>query len=217
MPLGSHVTHRPVTTALARLTRCRVFSLDYRIAPEARFPAAFDDACAAYRDLVAAAVRHASPSLESPRAGGLVLALAMHARDSGLLPPVCVVALSPWTDLTGTGASIRCQQRAMRHVRTRKHRGVRIRVSRRREGGRPARVAIVRPVARLAANARAGGIRSSCCSTTRAGSTTRSSRPGAGAACPSTMMWCTAGSCSRRLFPNHERPWEKCPTSSRRK
>jgi monoterpene epsilon-lactone hydrolase len=102
---GSPVSHRPVTTALARITRCRVFSLDYRIAPEACFPAAFDDACAAYRVLAADGATRIALAGESA-GGGLVLALAMHARDTGLPPPACVIAMSPWTDLTGSGASI---------------------------------------------------------------------------------------------------------------
>src|SRR4029079_1204576 len=48
----SAATHRPITTALARLARLRVFSLNYRLGPENRFPAALDDAVAAYRWLL---------------------------------------------------------------------------------------------------------------------------------------------------------------------
>src|SRR6266536_4410333 len=48
----SPATHRPITAALARLTGIPVFSLDYRLAPENRFPAALDDTIAAYMWLV---------------------------------------------------------------------------------------------------------------------------------------------------------------------
>lgn len=83
----SSITHRPITTALARLTRCRVFSADYRLAPEAQFPAAFDDVCATYRHLVDSGTTPVAIAGESA-GGGLVLALAMHIRDTGL--PTCL-------------------------------------------------------------------------------------------------------------------------------
>lgn len=110
-------THRPVTTALARLTGRRTFVVDYRVAPEARFPAALDDVVAAYAWLVRQdgdATRGLRPGGRSRVAvvgdsagGGLALALAQHARDRGLPVPACLVLLSPWTDLTGELPSVR--------------------------------------------------------------------------------------------------------------
>ncbi|MES2523487.1 MAG: alpha/beta hydrolase [Gemmatimonadota bacterium] len=100
-------THRPVTAALARAIGCRVFSADYRLAPGARFPAAFDDVIASYRWLQQEGAPGAPIAIAGESAGGsLVLGLAQHIRDAGWQPPVCVVALSPWTDLAGTGESV---------------------------------------------------------------------------------------------------------------
>jgi acetyl esterase/lipase len=85
-----------------------VFSADYRTAPEARFPAALEDVLAVYRWLRerGAAGERIAVAGESA-GGGLVLALALHARDARWPAPACVVALSPWADLAGTGASVR--------------------------------------------------------------------------------------------------------------
>lgn len=104
----SAATHRPITAALARLSRRRVFSLDYRLAPEQRFPAAPDDALAAYRWLLGQGVPPGAISLAGDSAGGgLVLVTLLRARDAGLPQPACAVCFSPWTDLAGTGASLR--------------------------------------------------------------------------------------------------------------
>ncbi|MBA3657105.1 MAG: alpha/beta hydrolase [Gemmatimonadaceae bacterium] len=100
-------THRPLTAALARRTRRKVFSVEYRRAPEARFPAALDDVIAAYQFVLANIPVDEPVAIAGDSAGGgLALALAMHARDAGLTQPACVVLFSPWTDLEGTGASL---------------------------------------------------------------------------------------------------------------
>lgn len=104
----SAVTHRPITAALARLTRRRVFSINYRLAPEHRFPAGLDDAFAAYRWLLGRGLSAGDISVAGDSAGGnLVLGVLLRARDEGLPPPACAVCFSPWTDLAGTGESVR--------------------------------------------------------------------------------------------------------------
>lgn len=95
-------THRPITTSLARLARCRVFSLDYRLAPEHPFPAAVNDATAAFRWLVANDIPANKITLAGDSAGGgLVLAVMLRLRSLGHALPACGVCLSPWVDLTG--------------------------------------------------------------------------------------------------------------------
>jgi Esterase/lipase len=104
----STATHRPITAALARLTSSRILSLNYRLAPEHRFPAALDDAVTAYRWLLDQGLPASAISLAGDSAGGgLVLSLLLRARDAGLPLPACGVCFSPWTDLAGTGASVR--------------------------------------------------------------------------------------------------------------
>lgn len=103
----SAATHRPITGALARLSRLRVLALDYRTAPEHRFPAALDDAVTAYQWLLEQGVPPSAISLAGDSAGGgLVLGLLLRARDTCLPLPACAVCFSAWTDLAGTGASV---------------------------------------------------------------------------------------------------------------
>jgi epsilon-lactone hydrolase len=97
-------THRPVTTALARMAHCRVFSLDYRWAPEHPFPAAVDDAAAAFLWLVKNGVAPGRIGLAGDSAGGgLAIATMLRLRERGHALPGCAACLSPWVDLTGAG------------------------------------------------------------------------------------------------------------------
>jgi epsilon-lactone hydrolase len=103
--LGSPATYRHFTWRLATAARARLLAIDYRLAPEHPFPAALEDALAAYRWMHAdgAATFIAGDSA----GGGLALALLLKLRDQRLLLPAAAVALSPWTDLALSGTSIR--------------------------------------------------------------------------------------------------------------
>jgi acetyl esterase/lipase len=104
---GSPATHRPITAALARLSGRRVFGLRYRLAPAHRFPAALDDALAAYRWLLEQGTPGCALTLAGDSAGGgLLLATLVRARDAGLPLSAGAACFSPWTDLAATGAAL---------------------------------------------------------------------------------------------------------------
>jgi monoterpene epsilon-lactone hydrolase len=105
---GSAKTGRPLTAPLARQMGVRIFSLDYRLAPEHHFPAGLDDAVAGYRWLLSNGIEARNISVMGDSAGGgMTLALAMRLRDAGEALPACLVCLSPWTDMTGESATIK--------------------------------------------------------------------------------------------------------------
>ena len=102
--VGSPATHRNVVATLALRSGLPVFAADYRLAPEHPAPSALDDALAAYRAIVAESEEVA---LAGDSAGGaLALALAVAARDLRLPAPMRIALISPWVDLTLSGASL---------------------------------------------------------------------------------------------------------------
>ena len=104
--LGSVMSHRALITQIAAATGCRVLAIDYRLAPEHRFPAALDDALAAYDWLLGQSLAAESIAFAGDSAGGnLVLAAMLALRDRGRPLPAAGVLMSPWTDLAATGAS----------------------------------------------------------------------------------------------------------------
>jgi epsilon-lactone hydrolase len=107
--IGGPGSHAKLAAHLARVTRCATYFVDYRLAPEHPFPAALDDALAAYRWLLAQQPAPRIALAGDSAGGGLALALAMSVRDAGLPPPVALALLSPWTDLTLSGASHRAR------------------------------------------------------------------------------------------------------------
>ncbi|HEV8679850.1 MAG TPA: alpha/beta hydrolase [Stellaceae bacterium] len=105
---GSPELYRHVTWRFASAATAQLVAIDYRLAPEHPFPAALDDAAVAWLGLLAAGADPRQAVVMGDSAGGgLALALGLRLRDEGLPLPAAIVALSPWTDLALTGASLR--------------------------------------------------------------------------------------------------------------
>ncbi len=106
--IGSINTHADMVSRIARASGARAFSLNYRLAPEDPFPAAVEDATAAYRWLLAQGIRPESIVIAGDSAGGgLALATILSLKAAGDPLPGAAVLLSPWTDLDGTGESMK--------------------------------------------------------------------------------------------------------------
>lgn len=104
--VGSPATHAALAAALALRTGLPAFLPAYRHAPEHPFPAAFEDALAAFEGLLARGYAPHEILLAGESAGGgLALALLSRLCHEGRRP-AGLVAFSPWTDLTLSGASL---------------------------------------------------------------------------------------------------------------
>ncbi|MDD3763904.1 MAG: alpha/beta hydrolase [Nevskiales bacterium] len=105
--MGSPATHREMLARAAIAWQAQVVSVDYRLAPEHPFPAAPDDALAAYRALLEQDIPAEQIVIAGDSAGGgLAVACALQARDAGLPMPAAMVLFSPWVDLAVSGQSV---------------------------------------------------------------------------------------------------------------
>lgn len=105
--LGSPRAHAEMISWIARAAQARVLVLDYRRAPEYRFPAALEDALLAYRWMVNSGTDLRAITVAGDSAGGgITLALLTTLRDRGEPLPSSAVCISPWVDLAMTGESI---------------------------------------------------------------------------------------------------------------
>ncbi|PPD46222.1 MAG: alpha/beta hydrolase [Methylocystis sp.] len=104
---GSIVSHRRMVTEAGRAAGARTLALAYRLAPENPFPAAHEDALAAWRFLREQGIAAKQIAVGGDSAGGnLSLSLALRLRDMDEALPGCLWLCSPWTDLTMSGATI---------------------------------------------------------------------------------------------------------------
>jgi epsilon-lactone hydrolase len=104
---GSIQSHRRLVTEAGRASSMRTLALAYRLAPEHPFPAAYDDALTAWQFLRKQGVPAVHIAIGGDSAGaGLTLALISRLRDAREELPACAWLISPWTDLTMSGATL---------------------------------------------------------------------------------------------------------------
>lgn len=105
--IGSLNTHRRLAYDISAASAAKVLLIDYRLAPEHPFPAAVDDAAAAWCWLLQQGFAPSRLAVAGDSAGGgLTIAALVNLRDKKLGLPACAVAISPWVDLEGLGNSI---------------------------------------------------------------------------------------------------------------
>jgi acetyl esterase/lipase len=109
--MGDAALAAGLASHVGRRTQAKVISVDYRLAPEHPYPAAVDDALAAYQALLSSGVAPADIAFAGESAGGgLAVATLVNARDRGLPLPAAAYVMSPYADLTLSSASMEARQ-----------------------------------------------------------------------------------------------------------
>jgi acetyl esterase/lipase len=104
---GSIRSHRRMVTEAGRAAGVRTLAVGYRLAPEHPYPAAHEDAMAAWRYLRTQGIAANHIAVGGDSAGGnLTITLINRLRAMGEPQPACAWLASPWTDLTMTGATL---------------------------------------------------------------------------------------------------------------
>jgi monoterpene epsilon-lactone hydrolase len=111
--MGDAFLAADLASQVGRRTDAKVISVDYRLAPEHPYPAAVDDALAAYEALLDNGIAPSDIAFAGESAGGgLAVATLVNARDHGLPLPAAAFVMSPYADLTLAGATIETRREA---------------------------------------------------------------------------------------------------------
>jgi monoterpene epsilon-lactone hydrolase len=109
--MGDAALAAELASQVGRRTQAKVISVDYRLAPEHPYPAAVDDALAAYQALLQDGIAPAEVAFAGESAGGgLAIATLVNARDHGLALPAAAFVMSPYADLTLAGATMETKE-----------------------------------------------------------------------------------------------------------
>jgi monoterpene epsilon-lactone hydrolase len=109
--LGDAFSAATLAAQVGRRTGAKAISVDYRLAPEHPYPAATDDALAAYEALLQNGTRPSDIIFAGESAGGgLAIATLVNARDHGLPLPAAAFVMSPYVDLTLAGTTMETKQ-----------------------------------------------------------------------------------------------------------
>lgn len=101
---GSINTHRALVSQIIKGAGIKALMIEYRLAPEHKYPCAVEDAAMAYQWLLDNGYSANDICFGGDSAGGgLTLATLLYVRDKGMPLPKCAIALSPWTDHTLSG------------------------------------------------------------------------------------------------------------------
>jgi epsilon-lactone hydrolase len=105
--MGDAFLSADLASQVGRRTQAKVISVDYRLAPEHPYPAAVDDALAAYEALLQSGVDPSDIAFAGESAGGgLAIATLVNARDHGLPLPAAAFVMSPYADLSLAGTTM---------------------------------------------------------------------------------------------------------------
>jgi acetyl esterase/lipase len=111
--MGDAFLAADLASQVGRRTSAKAISVDYRLAPEHPYPAAVDDALAAYEALLHDGIAASDIVFAGESAGGgLAIATLINARDHGLPLPATAFVMSPYVDLTLAGTTMETRKEA---------------------------------------------------------------------------------------------------------
>jgi epsilon-lactone hydrolase len=104
---GSVYTHRKMFAHLAKAVGARAVLPSYSLTPERQYPTQLDEVTAVYRAILDGGVdpKHVAVTGDSA-GGGMTVSLMLRAKAEGLPLAAALVPISPWTDMTQSGASV---------------------------------------------------------------------------------------------------------------